>query len=760
MSAPVVAVLGVRHHGPGSARSVLAALEALQPDALLVEGPADADTLLPWLADPDLRPPVALLAHEAATPRNAVFWPFAVFSPEWQALRWAAAAGVPARFCDLPSTAVLARETPPPPDPDADGDPPAAPLAAGLRTDPIGVLAEAAGYDDPERWWEDLVEQRPRGDGEPGPFEALTEAMAAVREHAPPQPPAEALTEERREAHMRQVLRATLRGGARRVAVVCGAWHAPALAGPLPPASRDAAALKGLPKVRTTLSWVPWSHSRLAQASGYGAGVQSPGWYHHLFTATDRPVTRWLTAVAGELRRADLPVSSAHVIEAVRLAETLAVLRGRPLAGLAEVTEATRSVLCEGDEAMLALVTERLVVGEALGEVPDAAPTVPLAADLAATARRLRLKQDAADRALDLDLRSAGDLERSRLLHRLRLLDVGWGEPAPSRTRSTGTFREAWSLRWQPELAVAVVAASLWGTTVASAASARVTGRATAAGSTLADVTEAVGAALLADLPASLPDLLAALDARAAADVDVLHLMAALPPLVRALSYGDVRGTDTGALAEVADALAARIGAALPAAAGGLDDDAAGELRARVDAVHTALALRGTREGGTGVRERWLDVLATLATRTDVHGLLAGRLARLLLDAGRLDGDELAGRLSAALSVGAPPAAQGAWLEGLLGGGGLLLVHDPVLLRLVDAWLAGLAADDFTAVLPLLRRTFATFDRGERRLVGEQVRRVGGPDRAVPAEGWDVDDERALPALRTAVAVLLAGAAR
>ena len=112
---------------------------------------------------------------------------------------------------------------------------------------------------------------------------------------------------------------------------------------------------------------MPWTHSRLAAASGYGAGITSPGWYHHLFTVPDQTIARWLTRVAGVLRGHDLPVSSAHIIEAVRLAETLAVMRGRPLAGLAEVSEATKSVMCDGDDIAAAFVTRDLVVGEALG---------------------------------------------------------------------------------------------------------------------------------------------------------------------------------------------------------------------------------------------------------------------------------------------------------------------------------------------------------------------------------------------------------
>jgi len=745
---PVVEVLGVRHHGPGSARSVVAALTRLRPDVLLVEGPADADVLVPWIADPALEPPVALLAYAVDTPSRASFWPFAAFSPEWQAIRWALAEGVAVRFCDLPSTAVLA-----PADERSSRD--------RWRDDPIAELAAAAGHDDPERWWEDLVEQRPMAAGEqhtaPGPFEALTAAMAAVRDASGPDDRREA----QREAHMRRVLREVLRSGAQRVAVVCGAWHAPALTAPLPPASHDNSLLKGLPRVRTALTWVPWTHSRLAQASGYGAGITSPGWYHHLFTAPDRPIVRWFTRVARELRGHDLPVSSAHVIEAVRAADALAALRDRPLAGLAEVTDITLAVLCDGQQATLRLVTDRLVVGEALGRVPDGVPTVPLAADLTATARRLRLKQEPHDRELDLDLRTPGGLDRSRLLHRLTALDVGWGVPRESAVRATGTFRESWSLRWRPELAIAVVEASVWGTTVEAAATARLLHRASSADAALADVTATVEAALLADLPAALPGLLAALDGRAAADVDVLHLMDALPALVRALRYGDVRGTDTAALARVADTLAVRIEAALPAALGGLDDAAAGELRRRLDRVHEAVDLRAAQADGAQVRSRWLDVLAAVADRRDVHGLLGGRIVRLLLDAGRLPADQVALRLRRALSPGTAPLAQGAWVEGLLDGGGLVLAHDAVLLSVLDAWVLALPRGAFDDTLPVLRRTFSTFALGERRLLGERVRHAGrsatgaadGVAGAGPG-GWDVDDGRARPALLAAARLL------
>jgi Family of unknown function (DUF5682) len=730
-----VAVLGIRHHGPGSARSVLAELDRIRPSMVLIEGPADAAPVLGLAADPAMKPPVALLAYAPDAPRVSAFWPFAIFSPEWQALAWAAAHRVPARFCDLPAAVMLAGR-------DA-GDDPASP-----QQDPVALLAGAAGFDDPERWWDHVIESRLDGRS---PFAALSDAIAELRagdaDHESP-------GEQRREAHMRQVLRAALRDTDGTIAIVCGAWHAPALAGKLPPASADAALLRGMSKRKVTLTWVPWTHSRLAAASGYGAGITSPGWYHHLFTTPDQTVVRWLTRVAGVLRGHDLPVSTAHVIEATRLAEALAGLRARPLAGLAEVSEATKSVMCDGDEVAAAFVTRDLVVGELLGAVPDSAPAVPLEADLRAQARTLRLKIEPLERTLALDLRSATDRARSVLLHRLEVLGIGWGSVTEDQVRGTGTFHETWALRWHPELAVAIIDAARWGTTVAIAAAAKITS-ATASAKHLGAVTAAVEQVLLADLPDALGPVLRALDQRAAADSDVAHLMAAIPPLVRAVRYGDVRGTDTGALSAVIGALAARVCAGLPAAVTSLADDAAAQLRAVMDRMHGALALHGRDERGRNAYDRWIAELAALGRRRDVHGLLLGRVARILADAGVLPMPEAARRFAAHLSIGIPATGKAAWAEGFLSGGGLLLVHDRDLLGVLNDWVATLPGQDFTDVLPLLRRTFGEYSEPERANIAASVKQLSdgtsGPARRADDS---LDAARAAGALRTVAAIL------
>ncbi len=699
----MIELYGVRHHGPGSARSVRAALVEQQPDVVLIEGPPEADGLVELAADPEMRPPVALLGYVAGEPSKAAFWPFAVFSPEWQAMRYALSAGIPVRFCDLPAAHQLAMT-------EGRGTGPRS------RVDPVGELASAAGYDDPERWWEDAVEHVPR----PAVFGALAEAIGILREQATEPDRSDAV----REAYMRKVLRKSIKDGYQRIAVVCGAWHVPALH-PLPAAAADDRLLRGLPKVKATLTWVPWTYGRLSYTSGYGAGIRSPGWYDHLFSSAGQPIERWLAKAAAVLREEGIGVSAAHVIEAVRLADALAALRGRPLAGLEEVTESARAVLCEGSDLLTALIQRRLVVGERLGAVPAATPMMPLQRDLHDQQRRLRLRPEASPRDYDLDLRKPNDLARSHLLHRLALLGISWGTPRQGRTRNIGTFRESWELTWRPELDLALIEASRWGSTVAAAATARA--RSMASGSSaLEELTTLVERCLLADLGDALPAVLTAVRARAALDTDVAHLMAALPALVQAARYGDVRGTDPARLGEVAIEMMTRICAGLPAAMASLDEAAERAMRDRVDAVHSATGLLADGES----RERWLDTLARLLPRCPP--LTSGRLTRLLLDAGRLATGEASSRMSRELSAAAPAAAAAGWAEGFLTGSGLLLVHDGKLLGMADGWLAGLTDDAVAAVLPALRRTFGGFAPPERRAIGEQAARLNMVKRSTP----------------------------
>ncbi|CDO21342.1 hypothetical protein BN978_01803 [Mycolicibacterium mageritense DSM 44476 = CIP 104973] len=720
-------VLGVRHHGPGSARAVVSELDRIRPDIVVIEGPADANALTTDVDHTDMVPPVAIMAYAVDDPAVSAFWPFGGFSPEWQALQWAAHNRVPVRFCDLPAATVLAQR-------DERHE-----SASFVRIDPIGALADAAGYDDPERWWDDVVESRTDGTG----FDAITEAMRTVRELEPAE---DDTIEHQREAHMRQVIRKAVKEFTT-VVVVCGAWHAPALAGKLPAASADSALLRGLPKVKCATVWVPWTHSRLAAASGYGAGVRSPGWYQHAFVERERPVETWLTLAARALRNHDIFVSSAHVIEGVRLANALAAMRGRAHPGLSEVNEATEAVLCEGSDTRFGLIVRELVVGERLGSIPEHLPMVPLLADITKQQRSLRLKPDATAKQVTLDLRKPNDLAKSHLLHRLAVLDIPWGEP--EMTSGQGTFKEAWTLQWLPEFAVKVVVSSVWGNTVCRACKAKLVDTAENA-THLGEVTAAIEAALLGGVDEAVAPLLAILENKAAVDRDLTELMAALPALARSLRYGDVRRTDAGALGEVTTSLLRRVNVGLPATLTGLGPDAAAEMLVHVNAVTETVDLLDV-----DIREEWLTTITRLADRDDLHGSLVGRFVRIGVDGAVFTTTEAAHRMRRALSVGAPADEKSAWIEGFLSGSGLLLVHDTELLSVIDEWLIGLTATEFTDVLPLVRRTFSTFDAGIKRNIGHAVATAG----ATVHTEFAIDAERARPAVIAAAAIFARGIA-
>ncbi|WP_457424515.1 DUF5682 family protein [Roseateles sp. P5_E7] len=708
---------GIRHHGPGCARSLVRALDALKPDCVLIEGPPEAEALLGAVLHDGMTPPVALLSYAPDEPGRAVYHPFAEFSPEWQALRWAATAAVPARFIDLPVAQSLGRER--------------EEATTELRADPLSRLAEAAGYGDGEAWWNDQVEER--GDGEQL-FAAIAEAMTALRTDAGESDPHDLL----REAHMRQCLRAAKKEGFERIAVVCGAWHLPALQADVT-AKADAALLKdaqaGQKKLKIACTWVPWTYRHLTRASGYGAGIASPGWYEHLWasTAGDQPrAIGWLARVAALMRSRDLDCSSAHLIEAARLADTLAALRGRPAPGLEELHEATRTVLTLGDDTVLRFVADALVVGDRFGQVPADVPTVPLQRDLEQAQKSLRLKAEALQKTLDLDLRQPNDLARSHLLHRLQLLDLPWGAIARLGRSARGSFHEVWTLQWQPEFALRLIEASRWGQTVAQAATNCAIER-SAEIEKLADLSALVDRVLLADLEGAVAATTRALEDRAALTGDAAQLLAALPALANVFRYGNVRQTDAAMVGHLLDGLIVRAALALPLACTALDGTAAEALREHLLAAHAAIGLRA----GEAQSAAWCQALEQLAGLPTAHELLQGLATRLLLDGGDWDNERVAQQLSRHLSSGAPAADAAAWLDGFLNRNAVVLLHDDAVWRLVDDWLAALSEDHFISVLPLVRRSFSHFAAGERRDLGTRAARGAVTAQVSGAADWD-----------------------
>jgi len=721
-----VHLFGIRHHGPGSARRLLDALKAADPAIVLIEGPADLSAALAALASHEMVPPVALLAYAEDAPERAVFWPFATYSPEYQAARWALAHGREVRFIDLPAAARLGAEAEPSEVEEVLAE------QSPIARDPIGALARAAGYEDGESWWSDVIEENP----DPGTvFAAVGDAMTALRQdHAPGR------DESQREAYMRRAIADAVNTTDGDIAVVCGAWHVPALAAKVR-ASDDAALLKGLPKAKIKSTWVPWTSTRLATASGYGAGVSAPGWYAHLWAhgtgaASD---TLWVAKMAAIMRASGDLVSTASLIETVRMTRTLAALRDRPSPGFEEMRDAAIATLMAGETLPWRLIEREMLFGNEVGEIPSDLELAPLLEDLQRQQKRLRMKPESLERELSLDLRSESGLDRSTLLHRLNALDVPWGKLAGA-GKSRGTFRENWVLAWQPEYAVRLVEHLAYGPTIELAVAGRMS-KLVRSETDLAKLADRVEAALTAQLPAIAQEGTERLARLAAETDDCATLLSAMPTLVDTLRYGTARNVAMDALGALLDQLITQGAIALPYAARNLDREAAQSLHALLLRVSQAIAIA---ERDAGVSDTWTEALSDTGFATTTDPMIAGLCARLSYEAGKDAIDDVANLISRRLSRACPSAEAAAFFEGFFTQSGMKLVHDAPLRQAVDAWLIGLEDDDFIETLPLFRRVFSTLDRTERRAMLDEVLGKGASLNASLALAPDTDELWAL----------------
>jgi len=755
-------LFGIRHHGPGCARSLLSALENLQPDCLLIEGPPEGEAALEFIQRDTMVPPVALLIFNPDNSQQAAFYPYANFSPEWQALQFAKRYQLPVRFMDLPlvHSFALTQSTHTEESQQTNGDNNSQTVelidadeiidASSLLdvNDPLDWFGRAAGYDSGEAWWNHLIEER---SASLDLFAAIREAMTNLRSEAPQRKRnvQEHLREQLREASMRKIMRQAQKDGFSRIAVICGAWHLPALEN-LPAAKTDNDLLKALPKVKISATWVPWSYPHLSLRSGYGAGVISPQWYEHIWQFSDGKTRaiHWLTKAAHLLRAEDIDCSSAHIIEAMRFAESLAALRERPQAGLDELLEGLRTTLCMGDEAPIRLIEQQLIIGNRLGQIPAEVPGIPLQRDLEQQQKSLRLKPDAAQKALDLDLRQENDLARSHLLHRLNLLGIEWGQLNKTGRSAKGSFHEIWTLQWDPQFSLALIDASLWGNTIVSAATAKII-QAAEANRSLSDIAELLNKLLLADLPDAIATVSRSLEDLAATSSDILQLLNAIPPLVQIARYGNVRNTDVALVNHIITGLVPRAAIALVPACQSLDDDAANSLRKSILKAHQAIRLLNSDE----LNSEWLAAFTSLARLGQYHGLISGLATRLLFDTQTENGDATQTRMSQALSIGVEPITAANWLEGFLNDSGMILLHDDHLWQLLNTWLVSLNEEYFLRTLPLIRRSFSTFSAPERRQLGERANQTAVKKSVAPMQIDQIRAEQTLPLLRQLLGV-------
>ncbi|MFC8342806.1 DUF5682 family protein [Streptomyces sp. NPDC057280] len=713
-------LLGVRHHSPALAAAVPALLDASGADVVCVELPADFQPWLSHLGAPGTVAPVALAG--AGEDGRLGFYPFADFSPELAAIRWAREREVEVVCCDLPMS-----------DPRWAGAPTGDPRTPADRTPTAfaAALTEAATGRDGDDMWDRSVEVLAPGCTPEAVRRAALSVGWALRRDAESTGGVPGV-DLAREAYMRETITRAASGG-RRVAAVVGAFHAPALTLGAA-AGGETAAGEELPAVVTSL--VPYAFDLLDSRSGYPAGIRDPRWQQAVFLAAGDPerlheaAARAITDVCRELRAGGHVAGTGEARETLRVAGDLARLRGLAAPGRGEVLEALTTVMGQGESLgrgrALAKALETVLVGTDRGRVAPGTPRSGLGPSVEAELAALRLPgpDDPTARELRLDpLRSALDGRREILLQRLAVCGAGYGEPVQvSGTGDASALTTRWRLSWTPAVPVRLDLAGIRGVTAARAAEGtlRETFRRESAegGPTSALVLTGLRDAARCDLPALVAERLADAAEVLPACATLSELLAALD-LLEALRRGHLPGTTPEgrqAAAELAAELLESAVRSLPGLAGSDDPEETGAL--------IALA---SRAGEHRLGLRMDDALSDLARTGSPLVQGAALAARVLLDLD--DADTLGSRAAGWIDTATGPDQRQALsrrLTGLLGGAAPLLQSAPTALDPLLDRIDALTDQGFLDRLPALRGGFDTLSpAGRHRLLDTVTERLG-----------------------------------
>lgn len=755
-------IFGVRHLSPAAAWHLRQLLERVRPKLVLIEGSDDADDLIQHIVSPKSKLPIAILAYTADAPVRTFVYPLATYSPEYQALVWCQQNKVKARFMDLPSsvflglmdwddgTAVLEMDEPKDDekkaeqdDEEAEEEPAAAPQEAAARESVYEQVARLAGEPDYETYWERHFEQLRQDNSYWQAARTYGQELRALEDFSTRRG-AENLV---REAYMRRKLQEAIAEGFKpeQIVVITGAFHASALGPEQPPMTDDE--LAKLRRRESKMTLMPYSFFKLSSQSGYGAGNHAPAYFEMVWHAfnENRAVSLpklFLTNVVRELRAAGTFRSTAEVIEGVRLAEAMAAFKDS-LPTLRELQDAAVTLLGQGETSVVRESLLRVEVGTAIGSLAKGVSQTSIQDDFYRELHRLKLDpfKTGVRRELELDLRENRrvksseaaflDLHRSSFLHRLAVLEVGFGTKL-SVNQEGATWAERWGLQWTPEAEIAIVEAVLLGETIELAVAFKFK-QSLEKCSSIADAAAIIRQACECGMAGSIELARQTLQRLATDSSDFAALASAAYQLGQVIRYGDVRQFNAEPLKPLLEQLFLE-GALSLVGASNCDLAAAKVMLDGINALNR-VALDYTSRINEPL---WVAELQKLAQADHLNPLLSGYACALLVERNIISNEELAREVSRRLSPAIPADLGAGWFEGLAKRNRYALLTRLALWKELAGYVASLSDDEFKRALVFLRRAFGDFSPAEKNSIAENL-----------GEIWGVNPENVSEALNT-----------
>ncbi|MCS7028173.1 MAG: DUF5682 family protein [Bacteroidia bacterium] len=483
----MVEYVGIRHHGPGSAYRTLKTLQKVQPDFVLIEAPEELNgEPLAWISQ--LIPPVGMLFYEEDTSKNVVY-PFAEFSPEWQAMQWACQNNKKILCIDMSISMqwhyyetqlqhkehnfedILLLQ---------DKD------LQEIELYHIHNLLESQ-KDDLSAWmyyagassFDEFLDHH---------SESHTEDVSNLFEQAVTYMRSDTQTFDAfREAIMRMHIRNIKKQHPdAKIVVVCGAWHLPELK-----KVEDVQNDKNLEKQDKTLiqslgktkfnaksQWIPWTNDRLTLHSGYGAGVQSPVLYQILWNniqknQIQKTAVDFFCHAAHILREKQVDIPPASVLEAAYFAQNLCQFRNRATPSLQDIQDAMESIWFMGDSHPIKQYQKEIFIGENVGKVPKEYPVSALEQDFRKQFNKLFGRQfknlDTLSEPIEIVLDLREDLAQKKhiFLSQVSFLELPFATLEHDTYNST--YKRNWILQWNLDSQIAIKEKSYLGSSLEKA---------------------------------------------------------------------------------------------------------------------------------------------------------------------------------------------------------------------------------------------------------------------------------------------------
>ncbi len=715
-------IFGIRHLSPAGAWHLTSFLAEKKPKLVLIEGPSDLDDQIENITHPETKTPIAILAYTKKAPVRTILYPFAEYSPEYQAIVWCKNNQVACRFMDLPSEIFLA-------------------LPSGNRSEAKGeegrmnvyeALDKQIGEDGHETFWERTLERTNDTEEYHKGANAFGENIRLLSQGQESDWP-EILV---REAYMRRKIYEAIAEGfaPEEIVIVTGAYHVAGLLDEEAAPMTDEE-LESLPKMGAKHTLMPYSDYRLSTRSGYGAGNRAPAYYGLLWEGIQRGDTSYttecyLSKIAGFQRASGNPMSSAEVIEAVRLANSLAVLRGSKYPALRDLRDAAITCLGKGSFAAISLAVVNTEIGTKIGALPEGVSNTSIQEDFYRRLRKLKLEKyrDIAAQDLILDLRENRkvstqkaaflDLHRSFFMHQLRVLQISFGKQETVK-QENATWAEHWVVRWTPEAEIELVEAALKGDTVILAASFVLKERVENAKG-ISEIAHVIEDAFACGMSEAVLYATAGLQAMAVDAASLVELAKTANRLSVVLQYGSIRQLNPEPLVPILQQIFYRSCLILPGECV-CDDAASKEMIQAMEMLNSAVLAHDFL-----MDETWEKSLLEISCRDDLNTKLSGYASAVLLERGKMDNQELSLEVSRRLSKGVPAELGAGWFEGLAMKNRYALIARLSLWESLDQYLNTLQEEEFKRALVFLRRAFADFTAMEKDEIAENLGEIWG----------------------------------